>query len=178
MYSIKTMGWFTLFLLLSTAFTSTIELEKKSLLNDQVELKVPKDFGIMSEELMKLKYPSGRRPTLVYSNASGSINLALNHTQSEATQQLLPEFKDYFVQVFTNLYPSAERKGSGLKTINGKEVGYVEFISPAIDTEIYNLIFFTDLDGRLLLCTFNCTINNLEEWEPIGKEIFNSLKIK
>ena len=178
MHSIKTMGWFTLFLLLSTAFTSTIELEKKSLLNDQVELKVPKDFGIMSEELMKLKYPSERRPTLVYSNASGSINLALNHTQSEATQQLIPEFKDYFVQVFTNLYPSAERKGSGLKTINGKEVGYVEFISPAIDTEIYNLIFFTDLDGRLLLCTFNCTINNLEEWEPIGKEIFNSLKIK
>ena len=178
MHSIKTMGWFTLFLLLSTAFTSTIELEKKSLLNDQVELKVPKDFGIMSEELMKLKYPSERRPTLVYSNASGSINLALNHTQSEASQQLLPEFKDYFVQVFTNLYPSAERKGSGLKTINGKEVGYVEFISPAIDTEIYNLIFFTDLDGRLLLCTFNCTINNLEEWEPIGKEIFNSLKIK
>ena len=178
MHSIKTIGWFTLFLLLSTAFTWTIELEKKSLLNDQVELKVPKDFGIMSEELMKLKYPSERRPTLVYSNASGSINLALNHTQSEASQQLLPEFKDYFVQVFTNLYPSAERKGSGLKTINGKEVGYVEFISPAIDTEIYNLIFFTDLDGRLLLCTFNCTINNLEEWEPIGKEIFNSLKIK
>lgn len=155
-----------------------IDLETKSLLNDKVELKIPKDFDIMSEELLKLKYPSERRPTLVYSNESGGINVALNLTQNQASQELIPAYKDNFVQTFKNLYPSAEWKDSGVKTINGRKVGYLELVTPAIDTEIYNLMFFTDLDGKLLLCTFNCTKKSIDKWTPTTKEIMNSLKIK
>ncbi len=48
-----------------------IELETKSILNDRVEIKVPSEFDFMSEDMMKLKYPSERRPTVVYTNESG-----------------------------------------------------------------------------------------------------------
>lgn len=178
MNRIKTFGLTFLVIILSTAFTTTIDLEIKSLLNNKVELKIPKDFDTMSEELMKLKYPSERRPTLVYSNESGGINVALNLTQHQASQQMIPVYKDNFVQTFKKLYPSAEWKDSGVKTINGKKVGYLELVTPAIDTEVYNLVFFTDLDGQLLLCTFNCTKKSIEEWTPTAKEIMNSLKIK
>ena len=126
MNRIKTIGLTVLTIILTTAFTVTIDLETKSLLNDKVELKIPKDF----------------------------------------------------VNTFEIRYPSAEWKDSGIKTINGKEVGYLELVTPAIDTEIYNLMFFTDLDGKLLLCTFNCTKKSIDEWTPTAKEIMNSLKIK
>lgn len=178
MNQIKTIGLTILTIVLTTAFTATIDLETKSLLNDKVELKIPKGFDIMSEELMKVKYPSERRPTLVYSNESGGINVALNLTQNQANQQMIPAYKDNFVQTFKNLYPSAEWKDSGVKTINGKKVGFLELVTPAMDTEIYNLMFFTDLDGKLLLCTFNCTKKSIDEWTPIAKEIMNSLKTK
>ena len=178
MNRIKTIGLAIFTVVLTTAFIKTIDLEIKSLLNDKVELKIPKDFDIMSEELMKLKYPSDRRPTLVYSNESGGINVALNLTQNQASQQLIPAYKDNLVKTFKNLYLSSEWKDSGIKTINGKEVGYLELVTPAIDTEIYNLIFFTDLDGKLLLCTFNCTKKSIDQWTPTAKEIMNSLKIK
>jgi hypothetical protein len=178
MNRIKTFGLMVLAIVLTTAFTTTIDLEIKSLLNDKVELKIPKDFDIMPEKLMKLKYPSERRPTLVYSNETGGINVALSLTQNQASQQMIPAHKDNFVQTFKNLYPSAEWKDSGVKTINGRKVGYLELITPAIDTEIYNLMFFSDLDGKLLLCTFNCTKKSIDEWTPIAKEIMNSLKIK
>jgi len=167
---------FTVFL--ATAFTLPVELEKKSLLDDKVELLVPQDFEIMSEEMMKTKYPSERRPTLVYTNESGGINVALNLTQNPADQGILSLYKDNFVQSFKNAYPSAEWKDSGMKEINGKQVGYLELVTPALDTEIYNLMFFTNLDGKLLLCTFNCTKKSMEEWTPTAKEIMNSLKIK
>jgi hypothetical protein len=171
-------GLTILTLIITTAFAVSVELELKSLLNDRVELKIPKNFEIMSEELVKLKYPSERRPTLVFSNESGGINVALNLTQNEATQQMIPAYKDNFVQTFQNLYPSAEWKDSGVKIINGRDVGYLELVTPAIDTEIYNLIFFTDLDGKLLLCTFNCTKKDMKKWRAVAKEIMNSLKIK
>ena len=178
MKKIKTIVLAIITIVLTTAFTSTIELEIKKLLDNKVELKIPKNFDIMSEELMRLKYPSERRPTLVYSNESGGLNVALNLTQNKASQDLIFAYKDNFVKTFKNLYPSAEWKDSGVKTINGKKVGYIELITPAIDTKIYNLMFFTDLDGKLLLCTFNCTKKSINEWTPTAKEIMNSLKTK
>lgn len=178
MNSIKAIGMTVLTMLLTTAFTVTIDLETKSLLNDKVALKIPTSFDLMSEEMIKLKYPSERRPTLVYSNKSGGINVALNLTQNHANQELIQAYKDNFVQTFKNLYPSAEWKDSGVKTINGRKVGYLELVTPAIDTEIYNLMFFTDLEGKLLLCTFNCTKNHIDEWAPTAMEIMNSLETK
>lgn len=178
MNRISKIALITLTILVTTASTVKIDLVTRSLLKDKVELKIPKDFKIMPEAMMKIKYPSERRPTLVYSNETGGINVALNLTQNQANQQMIPAFKDNFIQTFKNIYPSAQWKDSGVKTINGKKVGYIELVTPAIDTEIYNLIFFTDLDGKLLLGTFNCTKKSMSEWTPIAKEIMNSLKIK
>jgi hypothetical protein len=155
-----------------------IKLELKSLLNDKVELKIPADFEIMPDEMIRTKYPSSNRPALVYTNKSGGINVALNLTPHEANQDLISSYKDNFVLTFKDAYPSADWKDSGVKKINGRKVGFLELVTPAIDTEIYNLVFFTDLEGKLLLCTFNCTKKNSREWVPVAKEIMNSLKIK
>ncbi|MEZ4740786.1 MAG: hypothetical protein R2818_15845 [Flavobacteriales bacterium] len=163
---------------ISLAFGIGHQLETRQLLNGKVELKIPSDFTIMSEEMMKFKYPSERRPTLVYSNETGGINVGLNLTENPADQAVLPSYKDQFVQTFKNLHPSAEWKSSGVKEINGKQVGYLELITPALDTKIYNLMFFTDLDGKLLLCTFNCTKKDEVAWTPTAKEIMSSLKVK
>jgi len=170
---------FSLLLLPMFSMTvETIELELKSLLDDKIELKIPKDFGIMSEEMVKLKYPSERRPTLIYSNESGGINVALNLTQSNASQELMQPYLDNLVSTFKNMYPSAEWKDSGIKEINERKVGYLKLITPAIDTKIYNVMFFTDLDSKLLLLTFNCTEKDISERELTADEIMSSLKIK
>ncbi|MDO7846058.1 hypothetical protein Q5H92_06810 [Hymenobacter sp. M29] len=155
-----------------------IELEPKALLGNKIELKIPKGFDIMSEEMAKAKYPTERRPTLIYTNESGGINVALNLTSNKATQAQMPAYKDNFVKTFKNLYPSAEWKQTGIKEVNGRKVGFVELVTPAIDTKVYNLIFFTDLDGQLLLCTFNCTEKSMAQWQPAAKEIMASLKLK
>ncbi len=179
--SIKTfiLKLFTLFtIVLLTSFAEPVELETKSLLNDKVELKIPKEFTIMTEEMLKIKYPAEKRPTLVFTNESGGINVALNLTQNNASQDIIKTYADNFLQIFKKMYPSADWKGNGVKKINGKKVGYLELITPAIDTEIYNLMFFTDVDGKLLLCSINCTKNRMEEWVPIANEIMNSLKTK
>ncbi|WP_334214662.1 hypothetical protein [Salinimicrobium catena] len=173
----KYFGLVLLTLVLVSA-TVNIELEKRSLLNNRLELKIPKDFQIMSEEMLNTKYPSANRPKMVYTNKTGGINVALNLTESQASQSQIDSYKDYLVQTFESVYPSAEWKSSGVTTINGRKIGYLELVTPAIDAEIYNLIFFTDLDGKLLLCTFNCTVDSMNEWSPAAKEIMHSLRVK
>lgn len=154
-----------------------VELISTVLLDGKIELAIPTAFEIMSEERMKIKYPSAQRPSLVYTNESGEINVALNYTESPANPQLLPAYKDNFVQTFERMHPTADWRGSGLQSIQGKEIGYLELITPAIDTDIYNLLFFTDLEGKLLLFTFNCTKRHLEEWAPRARAIMDSLRV-
>lgn len=174
----KTIKITILAFILLAATTLKIELEVKPLLNNKIELKIPKDFQIMSKEMLEKKYPRNNPPTLVFTNESGGINVGLNHTQSKATQGEIEMYRDALVRTFKSNFPNAKWKDSGIKEINRKNVGYMEVITPAADGKIYNLMFFTNVDGRLLICSFNCMEKNIPEWEPVAKEIMNSLKVK
>ena len=178
MKHIKIVGLLIIAVLLTSASVSNSKLEKKLLLNDRIELKIPKEFTIMGEELVKLKYPLESRPNLIYTNETGGINVAFSLTNSKANQEGIASYKDYLVKTFEDAYPSAKWIGNGVKIINGRKVGCLELITPAIDTKIYNKMFFTDLDGKLLICTFNCTEKSLAEWKPVANEIMYSLTVK
>lgn len=154
------------------------ELELISLFDNKLEIKVPVDFEIMSDELLKLKYPLNRRPTLVYTNESAAVNVAFNLTANPANQELLHTYKSTFITTFSSFYPDAEWIDNGIKTVNNQDVVYLELITQAVDNDIYNLIFFTNLDGKLLLCTFNCSKEKVTNWKDTAHIIMNSLAIK
>jgi hypothetical protein len=176
MKRLSTISVYLFALFLFSAAIVRVELEERVVLDKKVSLKIPKGFEVMQEEMLKVKYPAERRPTLVYTNASGEINVALNLTANKASQELMPAYQENFRQTFTKLYPSAKGMKSGVEEVNGRKMGFIELVTPAIDTEIYNLIFFTDVDGQLLLCTFNCTVKDQVAWQPTAKEIMASLK--
>lgn len=153
-----------------------VNLEEFSFLSDRLSLLIPTSFSIMSEEMAALKYPSERRPSVIYTNESGSVNVAFRLTESEASQSQIPENLNILKKSFEIMYPSAQWYTSGVVFINEKRVGFLELLTPAADSEIYNLIWFTDLDGKLLLTTFNCTKEQMDNWKPIAKTIMDSQK--
>ncbi|CAM5781063.1 MULTISPECIES: hypothetical protein [Brevibacillus] len=153
------------------------KLELKKVLSDKVEILIPKGFDIMSEEMAKVKYPSENRPTLIYTDAEGSINVAFNHTATPIQDGQIKELKDQMKQMFEGLYPDATWYKDEVTQINGKNVGYFELLTPAADTKVYNLIFFTELDGKLLMTTFNCTEQQMDEWKPLAQQILQSYKV-
>ena len=95
-----------------------VELEKVSILSNKVDILLPKSFSIMSEEMAKTKYPSENRPTIIYTNASGSVNISLNHTQNKATNSQISAYMDILKESFENLYPSAQWYNSSVEKIN------------------------------------------------------------
>ncbi len=169
----------TLFLaVVLVSFTLPVDLEKRSLLDNKIEISLPSHFTVMSEEMLKAKYPGGNRPKLVYTDENGTINIAFNHTTSKATLDQLEVFKDVLVKTMKASQEDGEWLGDGIREVNGRKIGYAELITQAIDTKVYNHVFFTVLDGRLLICSFNCTEKYMKEWKPIAAEIISSLKIK
>ncbi len=147
-------------IVLMMALVAPIELEKKSILDNKVELLMPKGWKPMSQDLIKIKYPGVRPPKLVYSDVSGSISIAFNHTDSKASPELLEKYKEYLKKSLTTAYPDAVWEEDGIKEINGKKSGVFRLTTDALDDKIYNYMVFTDMDEKLLICSFNCVKKN------------------
>jgi len=155
-----------------------ILLQPKTVISGKLTLLIPHDFSIMDEESLRLKYPSERRPTLVYTNESGSINIAINHTKDLMPQNRLRAIHKQMDGIFRSIYPSATWFESGIIDINGREWLTLNLRAPAIDTEIRNIIVGTSVEGRQLLVSFNVITELEDEWlEPAGA-IVQSLRIE
>jgi hypothetical protein len=94
------------------------------------------------------------------------------------TADKVGEFKDYQVALLKRSRPDARWLQDGVKPINGKQVGYFQFITNAVDQTVFNYYFFTDIDGKILFLSFNCIEKLLPDWKETAETIVSSLKVK
>lgn len=168
--------FFIFILSFSTVFP--VELEKKLVLDNKVEILMPRGWKPMSEELIKIKYPGARPPKLVYSDNTGAISIAFNHTDSKASAETLEKYRDVLKESLEKAYPDAVWEESGIREINGKKIGFFKVITDTPADKIFNYMLFTDLDGKLLICSFNCVEKKLKEWRPVAEEMMGSIKFR
>jgi hypothetical protein len=153
-------------------------LERKTLLGGKVSLLMPSDFAPMGEELMRRKYPSSYRPGLVFTNKATTINVALDHTVHALPANQLAAAYESMRSAMKNMHPSAAWFRQEIRRINGREFFLLELRTPAIDTEIRNIMVGTSLDDRLLMITFNVTKALETQWLPTGNKIIESIAVQ
>ncbi len=154
-----------------------VQLEKKRILDNRVEILLPRGFSIMSKEKAKMKYLPEKRPTLIYTNEDGTVDIVFDHTSTKISARQLYQYKLNLRKTIEGIYTSADWFDDKIIKVGGRDVGTFELLTPAVDTKIYNLIFFTELDGKLLLASINCTEDKMKDWKPAAREIMNSLRV-
>jgi hypothetical protein len=145
-----------------------------SLYNNKLRLSVPDYFTEMSSAMKHSKYPRGNSPDVVYTDEDGAVNVALNYTTAVMSDNDIATMQSRLLQQLQAANPIDLTTRT--ETINGSEFAVFEFMSQAIDTRVYNLMFLTEMDGRMLLGTFNCTESLKLEWQPRAKEILASVQ--
>lgn len=139
-----------------------------------LELLIPEDFGKMSESMIATKYPAANRPTLVYTNQTGAINIAINHTQNRISPNQLDQLHVQLDSSIRQSQPNAKWMYSGFQIYDGRRWTQLEFQSNAIDTTVHNMMIATSADGRMLAISFNCTDEYAAKWLDIGREVIKS----
>lgn len=140
-----------------------------------LSLSIPREFTVMTPEMINVKYPrSNSRPKEVFTNEAHNVNIGLTLTTEPITPEKLPSFESTLVSQLRA--GKVEGLRSNIEKINGQDFIILEFSNKAIDTKVYNLMFITDVDGRILIGTFNCVSRLLDEWKPKGMEIISSLR--
>jgi len=153
-------------------------LERKVVLGGRVSVLLPHDFLPMSQEMLNVKYPSSNRPSLVYTNPRASINIALDHKALSLPADQLAAAHKSVTSTMKNLYPSAQWFRDEIRNINGRPFFMIDLRTPAVDTEVRNIMLGTSLDDRLLLISFNVTKALEKEWMPTGYRIVESIVVK
>lgn len=132
----------------------------------------------MSAEMLDLKYKGQNRPTIVLTDDDATVNIALNLLPNPANEGLIESYKNSVKSSFQKSFPNAVWKSEGVKTINGRKVGFLKLITQALDQGIYNSLFITHCEGKLLVGTFNCTEKLMPAWEETSEQIIQSLKVE
>ncbi|WHX47210.1 hypothetical protein QNH46_13635 [Paenibacillus woosongensis] len=155
----------------------TLSFQRYALFEDQLSLVMPSMFKPMTPQMAALKYPSERRPQLIYTNALSTINVAFNHTATPVRDKEIGEFTQGITQILRRTQKILKWYGDGVVQSPEAAVGYCEFVTPVMNGSIYNFMFFLSLEGRALMCTFNCLDQEMNDWRPVAKSIMASLRM-
>ncbi|MDH3229349.1 MAG: hypothetical protein OEN55_06125 [Alphaproteobacteria bacterium] len=146
------------------------------LLDGKVMIAVPRDFELMSDDMARLKYPSERRPPIVFTDSEGTVNITVKPTAQRVTEADIDIARIFLTENFRRLYPSGN-VGSTLFDLGDRTAFFISMTTPAIDTEIRSLITGAAVDGRLVLFGFNVTRELESTWIDKGAIILMTVLI-
>lgn len=143
---------------------------------DEFSMILPEMFEPMEKGLAELKYPSVNRPDFILTNPATTINLTFSHKADKMVEGQAGEAKDAIQKVIMKLHPESKVMESKVVQVDGRDIAYFDFVTPAIDTDIYNLMFFFSLKGTMLMGAFNCLKEDMGDWKGIAIQMLGSIR--
>ena len=158
-------------LITSTKSGEQVETEYTHIEDNKFFVKIPKSFETLDSETINIKY-NGDVPSVVFSNEDITINIAINMTENDMSNDEIEEYKNQMEEMSKD---SSEILSSNYYEVDNHNVGQIKMMTEAVDTNIYNNIIFFSYNDKLVLINFNCTEELREEWEGVGDFITDSL---
>lgn len=150
---------------------------EREILKKKLWIWMPDNFTLLPKEQARLKYPNESRPSTIYADRTTTINITFELIPNKMDAGQEKEFRDYMEQILLKLYPSSIIIEKGAAKTAGMELAWLDLITPAIDSEIYNLMFYAALGGKLLMGAMNCLSSDQENWKEYFLQMLASIRI-
>jgi len=155
-----------------------IIFNRRFLLDKKFSVIMPEAFKPMSKKHADIKYPSINRPDFIYTNEATTVNFSFSHKPEEVPNGAITEIKDMVQPIAMRMFPSSKVIDSDTLDANGRNVAYYDFITPALDMELYTLVYIFSLEGRVVLGGCSCPANEMDDWKPIFLQMLCSIEVK
>ena len=171
-------------------FGQNIKLSKVQL-TPGISISMPKDFILMNDEMLAKKYFTPKKPTAMYTNSSGEVDLGVNITNTYWQPEDVALLKDLFKGSLRANYTKVEFLKEEVVTINKRKYAVLEFIGIVADDDEkanalgrkssiskYNYMMYTVVENKVVVVNFNCPRKYQQEWGMIVPQIMQTVKIK
>jgi hypothetical protein len=178
---------FLLLILGLTAFAPKPKLTNVKL-GSGLTVGVPVGFAPLPDDGIAVKYPSPRKPLAVYSNPSGRVDFSV------AVRPTTFESMDYGVLLkiykssIQRLYTKVDFIKEDIRTVNGRDFIYFEFVSTVSDTrrtnnqlapiKRYQTVQYAIQGQQLYVFTFVAPAEEQAQWQPTAQAVMGAISMK
>ncbi len=159
------------------ALSSTLFAEPIKVAGTEVSFEAPDGFKPLSKEMMAAKWPTNRAPAFAVGTPTGSTTVAYDLKPHLIPQEELPQAQKTFTELFERIIPGLAWKENKIIEHSGQKWLLMEMTSNAVDTDIYNIMFLTGFEGKMLMFNFNSTKKDFPKYEADLRESLKSIKL-
>ena len=160
-----------------------VELQGKKLkfvdvlfFEEKMQMRIPESFTDMPLEIARIKYPAEQRPKIIKMNEDGSINITLGLYPEMLKKEAVQECIDTLQTVIERMNPANRFFEKQVLVEEQLTVGYFDYKSNALDSDLYNIMFVTPIAGKTMLGTFNCKMSDKDDWSILALQMMMSIK--
>ncbi|SHL70474.1 hypothetical protein SAMN02745136_05512 [Anaerocolumna jejuensis DSM 15929] len=167
----------------SSIFDGQIEIHKipvsfaeRSLLDDRIAIWMPEDFRELTQEEINAVYLLGNKPDVVYGNAYLNLSLGFHYTDNEVPNEYMGDFVKIARMILEKSGPKVTVYSEKVRKTGYHTVSSLELVSHTITDTIYNVMFYSSLNGKVLIGFLNFNYRYLDRYKKIAKEMLESFR--
>lgn len=138
---------------------------------------MPEAWVKMDEEAARIKYPNQYNPVEIFTEPGHTADFLIQMDESVSMiENDSVKSKNSMKDLIMRLQPANTFYGDGEEETEGLKICWFDFGSHGLDGMIYNLVFFTAVNGFLCTGSFHCQEQKAMDWKPIFLNALRSLK--
>ncbi len=150
-----------------------VHFSENRIFDGRMSVMLPESFVDMPEKYAKQKYPSEQRPRVIKTSLDTTVNFTFSLLDSAFKKAFIPEVLNQFKNILQKANPAFIFYEQGVDV--ERELGWFDFKSYGIDEQIYNIMYVTPVDGKLMHGIFNCQYRDIPEWKEAAKQVIFSV---
>ena len=153
-----------------------MEFEKEWLFDHKMQIMLPASFTDMTMEMAKLKYPMEQRPQVIKTNEGTDINFTFSLINQPLVNSQVKQVRDSLKKIIKRVRPDMRFMEEGLEETEERTIGWYELTYNGLDEKLYNIMYFTPVDGKMMHGIFNCPIREAENWKPVVFQLMRTIQ--
>jgi hypothetical protein len=155
------------------------ELDEFSLLDKKVVMLVPGGITPLNTNLFESHSPWYDARTQMGGKEQGNkVILAFHYSDSLVDDNGIPGFTDQLLAQANALQKMITLKDDGIILQDGKNIGYIKFISGNKNQKYFTYLFYLSVDNRLLLFSFTCPKKLMKKWDAAVRAMAASIRVQ
>lgn len=154
-----------------------VQFKETMLFNNEIGIMLPVGFRDMELNEARKKYFSEQRPQIIKTNEDGSVNFSFNLLKRKVGVGQLEAVIQDFHHVLKRFQPLSVCLEMGAELYDHVPCAWMEFVSSALDENIYNLFTIYPIGDKLLMVMFNCPFAKSMDWSFCLLQIRKSITI-
>lgn len=157
---------------------------KSTSINDFIKMDVPESFTAMNDDQLAARYPSGRKPMIMFASQDLTVNLGVNGTNNAWENQDLKILADFQKANIRALYENVQFTREELIKQGKKDFAVFEFIADnaASSKTIakqrqYYYMMYCIVRKQVFIFNFNCPDAQKMQWREHADKIMKSVRV-